>query len=194
MVHEVDSPFSMDQFRTSIMDEDSEPARELANLVRVRMEPDTQATHPGLTKSDPIMIEPDIKASCAVAEPKTWGIDARETKKRTDCAIEIMSTKDYRMARFGRIPGNSPRLLWREDGSMYTQKGIQYSPAKDECELPLDVQMPEVCRNDIVPEHRRWQRGCRPETIHEDSKIIQTWTELYWRCGDQWIPSHASYY
>ena len=97
-----------------------EQAREWANLVRVRLEPDTQVIHPGLTKSDPIMIEPDIKASCAVAEP-----EARETKKWIDRAIEIMSTKDYRMASFGRIPGNSPRLLWREDGSMYTQKGIQ---------------------------------------------------------------------
>ena len=80
MVHEVDSPFSMDQIRTSIMDE--EPARELANLVRVRMEPETRMTHPGLTKSDQIMIEPDIKASCAVVEPKAWGIEAWESKKR----------------------------------------------------------------------------------------------------------------
>ena len=35
MVHEVDSPFSMDQIKTSIMDE--EPARERENLIR--MEP-----------------------------------------------------------------------------------------------------------------------------------------------------------
>ena len=62
MVREVDSPFSMDQIRTSIMDE--EPARERENWVRIRLEPEAQVTHPILTKSDPIMIEPDIKASC----------------------------------------------------------------------------------------------------------------------------------
>ena len=54
MVHEVDSPFSMDQIRTSIMDDC--PARERANLVRIRMEPETRVTSPGLTKLDPIMI------------------------------------------------------------------------------------------------------------------------------------------
>ena len=47
MVHEVDSPFSMDQIRTSIMDE--EPAWERANLVWIRLEPEAQVTHPGLT-------------------------------------------------------------------------------------------------------------------------------------------------
>ena len=54
MVHEVDSPFSMDQIRTSIMD--AEQVRERANLVRVRLEPEMQLVQPGLTKSDPIMI------------------------------------------------------------------------------------------------------------------------------------------
>ena len=68
MVQEVDSPFSMDQIRMSIMDK--EPARERANLVRIRAEPEERTAHPGLTK---IMIEPDIKATCAVAEPKAWG-------------------------------------------------------------------------------------------------------------------------
>ena len=83
MVHEVDSHLSMDQIRTSIMDE--EPARERANLVRVRLEPDTQVVHPGLTKS--VMIEPDIKASCVVAEPKAWGIETREKKKHINYGI-----------------------------------------------------------------------------------------------------------
>ena len=122
MVHEVDSPFSMDQIRTSIMDEC--PARERADLVWIRMEPDTRVTHPGLTKSDPIMIEPDIKASCA--------------------------------------------------------KGIPHIPTEGEAELPLDAQMQEMCQKDLLPEHRRWQRGCRPEVTREDSKVIQS--ELYGRC------------
>ena len=47
MVHEVDSPFSMDQIRTSIMD--TGPARERANLVRIRMEPKAQVIYPGRT-------------------------------------------------------------------------------------------------------------------------------------------------
>ena len=113
MVHEVDSHFSMDQIRTSIMDE--EPASERANMVRKGLEPDTQVVHPGLTKSDPIMIEPDIKASCVVAEPKAWGIKARKKGKRIVRAMAIMSKEYYRMVRLGRIPGNSPRILWREN-------------------------------------------------------------------------------
>ena len=126
------------------------------------------------------MIEPDIKASCAVAEPKAWGIATRESKKRVKHAMEIMSTEDFRLARFGRIHGNSFRLIWREDGSMYTEKGIRYIPTEGEVELPLDAQMPEMCRRDLLPEHRWWQQGCRPELIREDSKVIQT--ELYGRC------------
>ena len=107
MAHEVDSPFSMDQIRTSIMDECL--ARERANLVQVRMEPDTRLTHPGLrlTKSDPIMIETDIKANCAVAEPTAWGIETQESKKRVKHAKETMSTEEFRMAKFGKIQGNS---------------------------------------------------------------------------------------
>ena len=139
-----------------------------------------QVVQQGLTKSDPIMIEPDIKASCTVAEPKASGIEARKKAKRIDRAMAIMSKEDYRIARFGNIPGNSPRILWREDRSLYTQKGIQYLPAEDECELPLDAQKQEVFGKDIIPEHRLWQRGRRPETIREDSKIILS--ELYGWC------------
>ena len=149
-------------------------------MVRVRMEPDTRMTHPGLTKSDPIMIEPDIKASCTVAEPKAWGIETRELKKRVKHAMEIMSTEEFRLARYERIHGNSSRLIWREDGSIYTEKGIPYIPTECEVELPLDAQMPKMCRRNLLPEHRRWQRGCRPEVIREESKVIQT--ELYGRC------------
>ena len=74
------------------------------------------------------MIEPDIVTSCAVAELKAWGIEARKKAKRIDCAMEIVSKDDYRFAKFGKIPGNSPRILWREDGSMFTSKGILYLP------------------------------------------------------------------
>ena len=75
MVHEVDSPFSMDQIKTSIMDE--EPAQERANLIWIR-EPNEQVNHLGLTKSEPILVEADIKASCKVAEPTAWGIETQE--------------------------------------------------------------------------------------------------------------------
>ena len=91
------------------------------------------------------MIEPDIKASCAVAGPTAWGIETHKSKKRVIHAKEIMSTEEFRLARFGRIHGNSSRIIWREDGSMFTEKGIPYIPKEGEVELPLDVEMPEMC-------------------------------------------------
>jgi hypothetical protein len=91
-----------------------------------------------------------------------------------------MSKDDCRFAKFGKIPGNSPRILWREDRSMFTPKGIPYLPEENECELPLESQKQELFGKDIVPKHRRWQRGRRPETIREDSKIILS--ELYGGC------------
>ena len=129
MDQEVDSPFSMNQIKTSIMNEG--PARERANLVLARLEPEMQVVQPDLTrtKSDPIMIAPDIKASCAFAEPKAWGIEARKKDKCIHRAMEIMSKDDYSFAIFGKIPGSSPRILWREDGSMFTPKGMPYLPA-----------------------------------------------------------------
>ena len=68
MDQEVDSLFSITQIKTLIMDE--EPASERANLIRTRLEPEKQLVQSGLTKSEPIMIEPDIITSCAVGEPK----------------------------------------------------------------------------------------------------------------------------
>ena len=94
--------------------------------------------------------------------------------------MAIVRKDDYHFAKFGKIPGNSPRILWREDGSMFTPKGIPYPPAENECELSLDAQKQELFGKDIVAEHRRWQRGRRPETIREDSKIILS--ELYGWC------------
>ena len=41
-------------------------------------------------------------------------------------------------------------------------------------ELPLEDEMPEMFNNSIIQEYRRWQRGCRPEAIREDSMIIQS--------------------
>ena len=44
----VDSPFYMNQIKTSVMDE--EPARERANLIRARLEPEMQVVQSDLTK------------------------------------------------------------------------------------------------------------------------------------------------
>ena len=56
---------------------------------------------------------------------------------------------------------------------MFTPKGIQYLPVENEYELPLDMPKLDPFERDVVPEHRRWQRGRRPEAIvREDSKII----------------------
>ena len=176
---DVDSPFSMSQIKSSVMDEES--ARERANLVQTRLEPEMQAVQSGLTKSDLIMVEPDIVTSCTVAEPKVWEIEERKKAKHVEHAMAIVSTDDCRVARFGKIPGNRPRILWREDGSMFsTSKGILYLPVENEYELPLDMQKLEPFERDAVPEHRRWQRGRCPEAIREDSKMIQR--ELYGWC------------
>ena len=118
MVHEVDSPFSMDQIKTSIMDE--EPARERANLIRIK-EPNEQVTRLGLTKSEPTMVAEDIKASCKVVGPTVWGIKAADSRKRITHAMEILSQKDYSRAKFGTHPGCSTRMVWREIGSIYTE-------------------------------------------------------------------------
>ena len=72
----VDSPFSMTQIKTSGMDE--EPASERVNFVLARLEPEMQADQSGLTKSELIMIKPDIRTSCAVAEPKVSKIGERK--------------------------------------------------------------------------------------------------------------------
>ena len=178
MDQEVDSPFSMTQIKTSVMDE--EPARERANLVRARLEPEMQVVQLGLTKSYPIMSEPDSVPTCAVAKPKGWEMEGQRKAKRIDRAMAIVSTDDYSVAKFGKIQGNSPRILWREDGCMFIPKGIQYLPVENECELPLDAPKQEQFGKDAVQEHRRWQRGRRPETIREDSKIILR--ELYGWC------------
>ena len=90
---DVDSPFSMTQIKTSVMDE--EPARERANLFRTKLEPEMQAVQSGLTMSDPIMIKPDIVTSCAVAEPKVSEIVERKKAKRVERAMAIVSTDDY---------------------------------------------------------------------------------------------------
>ena len=143
MVHEVDSPFSMDQIKTSIMDE--EPARERANLIRIREPNDSeQVNHLGLTKSEPILVEADIKANCKVAEPTAWGIETQESGKTVTHAMEILSQKDFSVVKLGTLPGCSARIVWRENGSMYAEEGIPFLPTDDDNELPLDDEMPEM--------------------------------------------------
>ena len=107
MVHEVDSPFSMDQIKASIMDE--EPARERANLIWIK-EPNEQVNRLGLTKSEPTMVAEDIKASCKVEEPAAWRTEAEDARKRITSAMEILSQKDYSKAKFGTHPRCSARI------------------------------------------------------------------------------------
>ena len=85
------------------------------------------------------MIEPDIKASCAVAGPTAWGIKTQESKKRVIHAMEIMSKEEFRLAKVGTIHGNSARIVWRKDGSMYTEKGMPFIPTEYDIKLPLDA-------------------------------------------------------
>ena len=64
----------MDQIRTSILD--SEPSRERANLIQVKLEPGMEVEKPGLVQSDPI----------------TTNVESEEleSKKRIKHAMEIM--------------------------------------------------------------------------------------------------------
>ena len=110
---EVDSPFDMSQLKTLVMD--GEPARERANLMRIQLDQEQKAEQSGLIKSDP-----DVDTSCAIAAPKISEEAARKKAKRVENAIAIVSKDDYSEARLGRIPGNSARILWRPDGSIYT--------------------------------------------------------------------------
>ena len=90
MVHEEDSPFSMDKIWTSILDSEPEPDRKWANLIRVKLEPKMEEDQPGLIKSDPI----------------TTNVEAQEleSKKRVDHAMEILGTKEFSQAKFGTFP------------------------------------------------------------------------------------------
>ena len=169
MVHEEDSPFSMDKIRTSIPDSEPEPGRERANLIRVKLEPKMEEDQPGLIKSDPIAtnVEAEELESKKRVEHSMEIMGPRHT-------MEIMGPREFNLAKLGTIPGHSARILWREDGSMYKQEGIPYIQEADEILLPLDAQMPEVMEKDIIPQHRRWQRGCRPIAIREENKILQS--------------------
>ena len=137
--------------------------------MRARLEPEKKADKLGLTKLEPI--KPDIVTSSAIAEPKVLETAERKKSKRVERAMAILSTDDYRVARFGRIPGNSACILWLVDGTMFMPKGIQYFPVENEYNLPLDMPRLEPDEKPVILEHLQWQRGCRPE-VREDSKII----------------------
>ena len=114
MVHEEDSPCSIDKIRTSILDSEPEPDRERANLIRVKLEPKMEEDNPGLVQSDPI----------------TTNVESEEleSKKRIKHAMEIMGTsstmeimgpRKFNLAKLGTTPGHSASILWSEDGSMW---------------------------------------------------------------------------
>ena len=86
--------------------------------------------------------------------------------------MAIVDAGDYRVAMFGRLPGNglSARILWRADGSMITPKGIQYFPVENEYDLPLDIPKLEPDEKPVIPEHCQVQRGHRPETIRDETR------------------------
>ena len=167
VVHEEDSPFCMEQIRTSIYD--SEPDRTRANLIRVKLEPQMEldATGPGPS---------DTNKTNAESE-------ALESQKRIEHAkkimgpsknMEILGNREYHVAKLGTTPSTSARLIWREDRSIYTPVGIPYIQEPDEVILAADAQMPELMEKKVVPPHRKWQRGCRPMAIREEHKIIQS--------------------
>ena len=167
VVHEEDSPFSLDQIRTSICD--SEPGRERANLVRVKLEPGMEVEKPGLDLPDPI--NTNVESEKHESEKR---IDHAKKIMEPSGNMEILGQREFQNAKFGTAPATSARLIWRQNGSMYTPEGIPYIPEPDEVQLAADAQMPEIMEKEIVPPHRKWQRGCRPMTIREEHKVIQS--------------------
>ena len=65
---------------------------------------------------------------------------------------------------------------------MYNPGEIPYIQQPDEVQLALDAQMPEIMEKEIVPPHRKWQRGCRPMTIREEHKIIESIMIVHGNC------------
>ena len=118
--------------------------------MRVLLDPEQNTEQSGLIKSDP-----DVATSCAIAEPKISEEAARKKARRVENAIAIVSKDDYREARFGRIPGNSARILWLPDGSMYTLMGIPYTPEENERDLPFDMPKLEPFEKEVIPEHHQ---------------------------------------
>ena len=79
--------------------------------------------------------------------------------------MEILGQREYNIAKFGTTPATSARLIWRQNGSMYTPGEIPYIQEPDEILLAADAPMPENMEKTFVPPHRKWQRGCRPMAI-----------------------------
>ena len=163
-----DLPFDMGQIKTTGMTE--EPNSERVNFVLARLEPGKEVTKSGQTTSEPVKSE--MVKSCAITVPNTMEIAKRKETKRVKRALAIVEAGDYRATMFGRLLGNSACILWRADGSTITPKGIQYFPVENEYEPPLDMPKLEPDEKPVIPEHRQVQRGHRPETIRDESKII----------------------
>ena len=109
----------------------------------------------GLSKSEPepIMVVEDMKASCKNAEPDAWRIETDDSQKRITRDME-----DYSRAQFGtNALAWYGRMVWCENGSIYTEKGIPFIPTDVDIELPLDDEMPKMFNKSIIPEYRRWQ-------------------------------------
>ena len=103
------------------------------------------------------MVEADVKVSCKAAESTAWGIKAQELGKRVNHAMEKLSQKDFSVVKLGMYPGCSARIVWQENGSMYTEEGIPFILTDVDNEFQLDYEMPEMFDKSIIPEHRRWQ-------------------------------------
>ena len=118
-------PFDMQQIKTG--GSADEPDRERFNYVRARfkLELETKMTKLSPTKSEPIKSE--IVTNHIATAPNAKEVATEKKAKLVKRALPIVEAGDYRVAKFGRLPANSARILWRADGSMITPKGISMS-------------------------------------------------------------------
>ena len=100
MVHEEDSPFSMDQIQTSIYD--SEPERERADLIRVKLESGMEVEKPGLVQCDPI--KTNVESEKHESEKR---IDHAKKIMEPSGNMEILGQREFHIAKFGTAPATS---------------------------------------------------------------------------------------
>ena len=104
VVHEEDPPFCMGQIRTTIYD--SEPDRERANLVRVKLEPQMEMEITGLVPSDPS----ETNAESEMHESQMRIEHAKKIMEPSE-NVGILGKREYHVAKFGTTPSTSARLI-----------------------------------------------------------------------------------
>ena len=90
-------------------------------MIRVRLEPAMEVEEPGLVLPDPI--NTNVESEKHESEKRI--AHAKEIMEPSE-RMEILGKREFHVAKFGTTPATSARLIWRQNGSMYTPGGIPY--------------------------------------------------------------------